>query len=290
MEKHVNITTTNIVLAYSFTGGVGRTTAVVQLGYALAKRGKRVLLVDFDLRDPNVTRYLAESGKCSFSGSDAWKTFPGVVDSVAHGHKELPSCIQDTGIPGLFVLPAGDCTPQGAPVLADFGQRLGFWRWPLNNLKAAVQGQFDYVLVDAPSGDTPITEELLTRLADAVLFVGNWSASNFERGLARLSQAVQKQRIKVVPLVNGSQTNEVDMRQAWMTGTGGDHKGIGYQPLLRQFYTDNFGVPPAWLEQAMRPVPFVAHYAYGHPLGKHSETDPLLPPAHYRRLAIQLAG
>ena len=76
-----------------------------------------------------------------------------------------------------------------------------------------------------------------------------------------------------------------------MTGTGGDYKGIGYQPLLRQFYTDNFGqFRLRWLEEAMRPVPFVAHYAYGHPLGKHSETDLLLPPAHYRRLAIQLAG
>ena len=130
MEKHVNIHTTNIVLAYSFTGGVGRTTAVVQLGYALAKRGKGGPLVDFDLRDPNVTRYLAESGKCSFSGSDAWKTFPGVVDSVAHGHKELGSWH-----PGhrhrWAVRPACRRLHREGQLRYSptSGQRPSFWRW-----------------------------------------------------------------------------------------------------------------------------------------------------------------
>jgi cellulose biosynthesis protein BcsQ len=44
---------------YSFKGGVGRTMALVNVGFELARRGRRVLLVDFDLEAPGLTTYAA---------------------------------------------------------------------------------------------------------------------------------------------------------------------------------------------------------------------------------------
>ena len=45
------------VTFYSFKGGVGRTLALVNIGVELAKTGRRVLLVDFDLEAPGIDTF-----------------------------------------------------------------------------------------------------------------------------------------------------------------------------------------------------------------------------------------
>ena len=46
-----------IVTFYSYKGGVGRTAALANIGVLLARRGKRVLLIDCDLEAPGLDRY-----------------------------------------------------------------------------------------------------------------------------------------------------------------------------------------------------------------------------------------
>src|SRR4051812_36528748 len=46
-----------IVTFYSFKGGVGRTMALVNAAAELTSRGKRVLIVDFDLEAPGIQTY-----------------------------------------------------------------------------------------------------------------------------------------------------------------------------------------------------------------------------------------
>jgi MinD-like ATPase involved in chromosome partitioning or flagellar assembly len=48
-----------IVTFYSFRGGVGRSMAMFNAGWVLARTGSRVLLVDFDLEAPGLTRLIA---------------------------------------------------------------------------------------------------------------------------------------------------------------------------------------------------------------------------------------
>ena len=59
---------------YSFKGGVGRTMALVNVAVALARRGRRVLVVDFDLEAP---------GLDTFDIFRSPKPVPGVIDFVA---------------------------------------------------------------------------------------------------------------------------------------------------------------------------------------------------------------
>ena len=47
-----------IITFYSFRGGVGRSMAMLNVGYLLARSGRRVLLVDFDLEAPGLTRLI----------------------------------------------------------------------------------------------------------------------------------------------------------------------------------------------------------------------------------------
>ena len=42
---------------YSFKGGVGRTMALVNVGAQLARMGRKVLLVDFDLEAPGLETF-----------------------------------------------------------------------------------------------------------------------------------------------------------------------------------------------------------------------------------------
>jgi cellulose biosynthesis protein BcsQ len=46
-----------VVTFYSFKGGVGRTMALVNIGVELARMGRRVLLVDFDLEAPGIETF-----------------------------------------------------------------------------------------------------------------------------------------------------------------------------------------------------------------------------------------
>ncbi len=40
---------------HGIKGGVGRSTAIAMLAYHLAKKGKNVLLIDFDLESPGLS-------------------------------------------------------------------------------------------------------------------------------------------------------------------------------------------------------------------------------------------
>ncbi len=43
----------NVICFYSYKGGVGRTTALLQVAYALAQQGKNIVLIDFDIEAPS---------------------------------------------------------------------------------------------------------------------------------------------------------------------------------------------------------------------------------------------
>src|SRR4051812_16178325 len=47
----------SVITFYSFKGGVGRSMALANIAVQLARRGKRVLAVDWDLEAPGLHRY-----------------------------------------------------------------------------------------------------------------------------------------------------------------------------------------------------------------------------------------
>lgn len=49
-----------VINFYSYKGGVGRTIALIQVAYLLAKQGKRVLLMDLDIEAPSLHRIFKE--------------------------------------------------------------------------------------------------------------------------------------------------------------------------------------------------------------------------------------
>ena len=119
----------NRIVVFSGKGGVGKTTAAVNLAYSMVIKGQKTGLLDADITGPNVPKMIGLQGS-------PW------VD----GEKKniLP---QEKN--GLFVISMAPLIPPDAPVI---------WRGPLRSgvisqfLSDVVWGDLDYLFADLPPG------------------------------------------------------------------------------------------------------------------------------------------
>lgn len=165
-----------ITTFYSYKGGVGRTMALVNVGADLARSGKRVLLVDFDLEAPSLPNY---------GSFNACARKQGLVDYVASYRKNgiapdvsdfMYRCEHnDTPI---WVMPAGDAAT------TSYSQKLASIDWNIlyKNEKGYLffedmkqqweyfEGRgFDYVLIDSRTGHTDVGGICTRQLPDLVV-------------------------------------------------------------------------------------------------------------------------
>jgi len=115
-------------------GGVGKTSLAVNLAFALARQGTRVLLVDGDLGLANVDVLLGLQVDCT------------IRDILDRGADPLAALIQIH--PGLAILPANS----GVPEMANLG--LGDHE-ELGEVLTAIASSFEVVLVDTAAGIGP---------------------------------------------------------------------------------------------------------------------------------------
>jgi MinD-like ATPase involved in chromosome partitioning or flagellar assembly len=183
-----------VVTFYSFKGGVGRTMSLVNVGVALAAKGRRVLLVDFDLEAPGIP---------TFELFAAVTETPGVVDYVSEyiSSREAPDIKQFiTTTPvwsgnqgGVWLMPAGRQEPAYAGRLQAidwqelYESRDGFLMF--EDMKAqwrdAIPGGFDYVLIDSRTGHTDVGGICTRQLPDAVVIMFFPNEQNLQ-GLTRV--------------------------------------------------------------------------------------------------------
>ena len=169
------------VTFYSFKGGVGRTLSLVNIGVELAKSGRKVLLVDFDLEAPGID---------TFSELEPPQPCCGIVDYVeeyltsgtapefGRFHYKALETENDTG---LWIMPAGRRDSSYATKLAAidwpelYRQRDGFLL--MEHLKAQWREKLapDYVLIDSRTGHTEVGGICTRQLPDTVvvLFIPN---------------------------------------------------------------------------------------------------------------------
>jgi len=79
---------------YGLKGGVGRSTALAIFAYHLAQKGKRVLLIDFDLESPGLSSLLLPAKNRSEFGMVDWF----VEDGIGQGNEILPQMISSSPI------------------------------------------------------------------------------------------------------------------------------------------------------------------------------------------------
>ena len=78
-------------------GGVGKTTTAINLAAGLARRGKKVLLVDLDIQGSATAALGVRVGEGD----------PSVAECLVH-ERQLEHVVRETGTDGLFLAPAGE--------------------------------------------------------------------------------------------------------------------------------------------------------------------------------------
>jgi len=138
------------ILVTSCRPGEGKTTVAVNLAMSTAKLGKRVLLVDADMRKPSVHR--------------AFRINPGPgLAACLSGEANWLSVRRHSGVEDVHLLPAGEPTPGAADLLS--GDRL-----PL--LLREAEEIYDLVIVDAPALFINASDaKLLARQVNGVIVV-----------------------------------------------------------------------------------------------------------------------
>jgi len=141
----------------------GKSTTCANLGVVLALADKQTLIVDCDLRKPEMHKMFGLGN------------VPGLTNVLAGEHK-LQEVWQEAFIKGLRVLTVGPVPPNPAEVLSSsrFAQLLD-----------GVRREFDYVLVDAPPTRLVSDPIILAPHCDGVLLV--LDAQDTDKGAVRES-------------------------------------------------------------------------------------------------------
>lgn len=157
----------------------GKSTSIANVGVSLAQAGKRVLLVDADLRRPTLHEQFGLTNEV------------GLTSLLLERDADLERVVRDTGIEGLRVLTSGRCPANPAEVLS-FPETAQL----LERLKALA----DYVLLDSPPVLSVADASILAQKADGVLLIvemGKTRTGAMQRSVAAL-QAVKARLMGVV--------------------------------------------------------------------------------------------
>ena len=139
-----------ILMLTSFNEGAGKTYTSTHLAEVLSSSGKKVALVDLDIRKATLTARF----------------------SIEHHHKGVTDYITDTGISvddvtvptpgGHDVVPAGSLPPNPVELLMDSR---------LDELMNELRSRYDYVIVDSVPVGVVADASIASRIADLTMFV-----------------------------------------------------------------------------------------------------------------------
>lgn len=180
----------------SFSAEEGKSTISFQLAASLAQAGKRVLLMDADLRKSAMASRLRVHGK---------------VQGLAHylsGAANVAELLCQTDVPGLFIMFAGARVPNAAEALGSKN---------FKKLIPALKENFDYIIVDAAPVGQVIDGAIIVPELDGVLMV-----VNVENNSYKLERRVKSQLEKAGGRVLGVVLNRVDF------GDKGSYYGKAY--------------------------------------------------------------
>jgi polysaccharide biosynthesis transport protein len=167
-----------LLLVTSATQGEGKSTIVANVAAALAQAGKRILLVDLDLRNPSIHVAFGTSNDV------------GTTTLLLNPALRLTECVVQSQIPGLFILPSGPIPPNPSELLARFGEQF------LGRLR----GVADFVLIDCPPVLAVADTAILAGLVDGTLLVCRTGRTR--RGdLESAAEALARTQARIVGVV-----------------------------------------------------------------------------------------
>jgi capsular exopolysaccharide synthesis family protein len=165
----------------------GKTTTAVSMAITFAQSGRRVLLVDTDMRRPRLHKAFGIPAS------------PDGVSRAIVGEINAMSVVVETGIPNLYLLPCGATPPNPAELLhADRFKQI------INELLE----NFDRVIFDSPPVGAVTDASILARVVDGTVLVAKGSQTSKD-ALIRAKRLLSAAGINVL----GCILNSLDIRK-----------------------------------------------------------------------------
>jgi succinoglycan biosynthesis transport protein ExoP len=187
--SRVNGVSPRVILVTSPRPKAGKTTTVANLGISLAEIGRRVLLIDGDLRRPRLGKLFGLQFATGLSDA--------LLDE-GRGTTTLDSVIRPSTVPGLYVLPGGSEPANISRLLHSTH---------LDSLIEMARAEYDFVLIDSPPMMGMADARLLSRNADGVILISRAGETSPEQ----LGEARERLADDGTPVI-GTILNGCDLR------------------------------------------------------------------------------
>ncbi len=271
----------SIITFYSYKGGVGRTMALANIALVLAKRGLKILMVDFDLEAPGLINYFRDYvpklGKNSKGMLEILNNKPkNAISSDNYSIKiEVPDAVPIT------LIPSGRYDES-------YNKRVLEFDWPIfftkrdggkfiESLREQWINKFDITLIDSRTGITDSGGVCTIQLPDILVPVLIPNQQTLD-GTGDVISRVQRARNEfdwdrppatILPLISRFDSRaEYAEGQEWLSKIS---------DTLDEYFTD-------WLPKRISPlkilertkIPYVAKFGFGEKLAVQSgsTTDP----------------
>ena len=195
----------HVITVTSSIADEGKSSSAANLALVFAEAGRRVLLIEADLRRPKVADYLGLDRSVGLT-------------NVLSGQVKLSEVIQTWGAGSFSVLPSGSIPPNPSELLSSQG---------MHDLLSAARSEFDLIVIDTPPL-LPVTDGAVVAVqTDGAILVVRFGKVNSEQvGRAVQSLAAVDARIL------GTVLNRVPTRGVHAAG---DYEGYGYQEPKSKF-------------------------------------------------------
>jgi tyrosine-protein kinase Etk/Wzc len=187
-----------VVLVTSSMSGEGKSFVSINLGHILALSGKRVLLMELDLRKPGLATKLGIENNIGFTNF--------VISSKVTAAEIIkPLSIHEN----LFMISSGPIPPNPAETLMTSRTRV---------LVDELKQQFDYIIMDAPPVGLVTDAQLLSPYADICLYLVRQNYTLKEQ-LSIINELNDSKRMSKLGIV----VNDIKANKEYGSGYGGSY-------------------------------------------------------------------
>jgi len=158
--------------------GEGKSTVMANLAITMAESGKRIILVDCDFRKPSIHKKMGVTNAI------------GLTNILVQNVKK-EDCMVESTVKNLFILTSGPIPPNPAELLGTKKMR---------DFIEELKSEFDMVLIDAPPVLAVTDAQILSTIADGVIFVASYGEAQ-KKALVDAKELIDKVGGKVIGIV-----------------------------------------------------------------------------------------
>jgi capsular exopolysaccharide synthesis family protein len=198
-----------LIAITSTVSGEGKTFVAINLGGIIAYSGKRVVIIDLDMRKPKIHLGFETDNEYGMS-------------TLLIGRDTVEKCIRKSSLENLHFITSGPIPPNPAELIIN---------GKLETIIEELKQQYDIVIIDNPPAGLVTDGIPIMSRADFPIYIfrANYSKKNFVQNVDRLMNENKIARLSVI-------LNSVDTSR----GTYGYNYGYGYGYGYGYTYGENY--------------------------------------------------